>query len=298
MPLNIEIDPVLGDDVKSVTGETIGASQANSTDYTCEADGDNANGDAWIVPGTAVVYFEPGDSKKYLLNDQGDGTLKAPADGETGHEADQDEATGTIDYLTGAITTKWEGAPGQKVQTVAITGSPTSGNFKLAYPTGATKETATIATNATAATVQTRLNALSDITVTVAADQNGGPYTVTFTIPASDVKLLTSSNTFPDDDNAEVTVTAAAVMKADYQYFDEQKQYGPGTVPTTLRFRNDSVAANIVVAESDDGVNYELVGGRSVDPWNIATLSRVSLKQIKVASTSSGRLVGSQLGAI
>jgi hypothetical protein len=66
-----------------------------------------------------------------------------------------------------------------EVQTVTITGGPTGGTFTLTF-SGQT--TAAIAYNATAAQVQTALEALSnvnpgDVTVTGNA---GGPYTVTF----------------------------------------------------------------------------------------------------------------------
>ncbi|MFG2532714.1 hypothetical protein ACGFR7_32810, partial [Streptomyces sp. NPDC048516] len=66
-----------------------------------------------------------------------------------------------------------------EVQTVTITGSPTGGTFTLTWNS---QTTAAIAYNATAATVRTALEALSniapgDVTVTGSA---GGPYTVTF----------------------------------------------------------------------------------------------------------------------
>lgn len=66
-----------------------------------------------------------------------------------------------------------------EVQTVTVTGSPTGGTFTLTWNS---QTTAAIAYNATAATVRTALEALSniapgDVTVTGSA---GGPYTVTF----------------------------------------------------------------------------------------------------------------------
>lgn len=69
--------------------------------------------------------------------------------------------------------------PTNEVQTVTITGGPTGGTFTLTW-NGQT--TAAIAYNATAAAVQSALEALSniapgDVTVTGSA---GGPYTVTF----------------------------------------------------------------------------------------------------------------------
>lgn len=66
-----------------------------------------------------------------------------------------------------------------EVQTATVTGAPTGGTFTLTWNS---QTTTAIAYNATAATVQAALEALSnidvgDVTVTGAA---GGPYTVTF----------------------------------------------------------------------------------------------------------------------
>lgn len=83
-----------------------------------------------------------------------------------------------------------------------------------------------------------------------------------------------------------------------YRYFDEQKRYTAGAVPTTLRFRNDEEVADIIVAGSDDGNNWLQVGAEKVAAWDIASFGRVTQRQILVASTSAGRLVGSPLSAI
>lgn len=81
-----------------------------------------------------------------------------------------------------------------EVQTVTITGSPTGGTFTLTWNS---QTTAAIAYNATAATVRTALEALSniapgDVTVTGSA---GGPYTVTFggAYLGDDVAQMTAS---------------------------------------------------------------------------------------------------------
>lgn len=83
---------------------------------------------------------------------------------------------------------------GNEVQSVTITGAPTGGTFTLTY-SGQT--TSALAYNAAAATVQTALEALSnlapaDVVVTGAA---GGPYTLTFggTLAAANVAQLTAS---------------------------------------------------------------------------------------------------------
>lgn len=90
-------------------------------------------------------------------------------------------------FGTRSVTPVWhlDGPTGtDEIQTVTITGSPTGGTFTLTY---AGQTTAGIAYNASASTVQSALEALSnivpgDITVTGSA---GGPYTVLFDATAS-----------------------------------------------------------------------------------------------------------------
>ncbi|MGH4013167.1 MAG: hypothetical protein ACRDSL_04395 [Pseudonocardiaceae bacterium] len=103
--------------------------------------------------------------------------------------------------FTGATTTA-------EVQTVTITGTPTGGNFTLTFR-GAT--TANIAHNATAATVLTRLNALSTISegdVAVGGGPGPGtPYTVTFDPDMGDVPQMTAAHTFTGGTTPNVAVT-------------------------------------------------------------------------------------------
>lgn len=110
--------------------------------------------------------------------------------------------------LTGATTTA-------EVQTVTITGTPTGGNFTLTYR-GAT--TANIAYNATAATVQTRLNALATIDegdVTVGGGPGPGtPYTVTFDPDLGDVTQMTAAHTFTGGTTPNVAVTTTTAGAA------------------------------------------------------------------------------------
>lgn len=105
--------------------------------------------------------------------------------------------------LTGATTTA-------EVQTVTITGTPTSGNFTLTYRS---QTTANIAYNATAATMQTRLNALSTISeggVTVGGGPGPGtPYTVTFDPELGDVTQMTAAHTFSGGTTPNVAVTTS-----------------------------------------------------------------------------------------
>lgn len=94
-----------------------------------------------------------------------------------------------------------------EVQTVTITGGPTGGTFTLTF-SGQT--TAAIAYNATAAAVQTALEALSnvnpgDMTVTGSA---GGPYTVTFggQYLGDNVTQMTATGSFTGGTSPAVTV--------------------------------------------------------------------------------------------
>lgn len=102
------------------------------------------------------------------------------------------EFTGT---LAGTNVNQMVGSQRSEVQVIAISGTPIGGEFQLTY---AGQTTAVIAYNASAATVQAALEALSniapgDIVVTGAA---GGPWTVAFTgtLANQDVALITPVN--------------------------------------------------------------------------------------------------------
>jgi hypothetical protein len=85
---------------------------------------------------------------------------------------------------------------GNEVQTVTITGTPTGGTFTLTY---AAQTTSGIAYNATAATVKTALEALSNIAVGDITSVTGGPgpatpYVVTFGgVLSGDIAQMTAS---------------------------------------------------------------------------------------------------------
>lgn len=98
-----------------------------------------------------------------------------------------------------------------EVQTITTTGSPTGGTFTV---TEEGQTTTAIAYNATAATVQTALQALStigagNVTVTGSA---GGPYTVTFTgvLAGIGVTLMTSSGAALTGGTSPATATTRA----------------------------------------------------------------------------------------
>lgn len=118
----------------------------------------------------------------------------------------------------------------------------------------------------------------------------------------SHVATLSKTDYVNSTGTATFTGTRAASQHLfiQYKYFkaDSVRRYTAAAVPTTLRFQNDASDADIVVAESDDGTNWLQIGAGQVKKWGIANFERAAQRQLKVASTSSGRLIGSPISAI
>lgn len=100
------------------------------------------------------------------------------------------------------------GAGTSEVQTVTISGAPTGGDFVLVFGGDATTD---LAFNATAAAVQSALEALPGIgagNVTVAGSA-GGPYTVTFagTLATEDVAQMHATSNLTGGTSPSVAVT-------------------------------------------------------------------------------------------
>lgn len=117
------------------------------------------------------------------------------------------------------------GAGVSEVQTVTITGAPTGGDFVLDFNGKATTD---IAFNATAAAVQSALQALSTVgagnaTVTGSA---GGPYTVTFAgaLANQNVTVLTATGNFTGGTTPAVAVATTT----------------PGSAGSLLSFNDDT----------------------------------------------------------
>ena len=97
-----------------------------------------------------------------------------------------------------------------EVQRATITGTPTGGTFTLTY---AGQTTTAIAYNATAATVQTALEALSNIApldVAVTGGPGPGtPYTITFggTLASQDIAQMTAAHAFTGGAGPAIAIT-------------------------------------------------------------------------------------------
>jgi hypothetical protein len=99
------------------------------------------------------------------------------------------------------------GASVTTVQTVSLMGSPTGGTFTLTY-NGST--TSAIAYNASAATVQTAITALSSVGSGNAAVSGSGPWTVTFLNTSGvGVPLMTATSSLTGGTSPYVSVTGA-----------------------------------------------------------------------------------------
>lgn len=102
------------------------------------------------------------------------------------------------------------GAGTNEVQTATITGTPTGGTFTLTY---AGQTTTAIAYNATAAAVQTALEALSNIDPADVVVTGGPgvttPYTITFggKLAGRDVTAITGTGTFTGGTTPAITIT-------------------------------------------------------------------------------------------
>jgi hypothetical protein len=107
--------------------------------------------------------------------------------------------------------------PTTEVQTITITGSPTGGNYTLAS-TLADDPTATINHNASAATVQSRLEAILGEGNVVVTGSTGGPYTVTYAgdLAEENVPALTvGTNSLTGGSSPGVTIATGTAGGAD-----------------------------------------------------------------------------------
>ena len=158
-----------------------------------------------------------------------------------------------------------------EVQVVTLTGGPTGGTFTLTY-SGQT--TSAIAYNASAATVDAALEALSnigagDVAVTGSA---GGPWTVTFgtALAATNVAEMTASGASLTGGSVQTFVTTAVTASAGPNHWDTAANWSPVNVPITgddVRFEN-----------SDTDCLYGL------------DQTGVTLASLRIAMTYTGRL--------
>lgn len=164
-----------------------------------------------------------------------------------------------IDTFDPAVT-------GCEVQTVTITGTPTGGTFTLTF-SGQT--TASIARNATAAQVQTALEALSNIgagnVVCAGGPFPGSAVTVTFTgeLASTNVAQMTSTDSFTGGTSPASAVTtttpAWAWTNLGHTSRDDLPEFGfdGGDSDTKGTWQNSSVKT-VITSQVVDSVSFKL----------------------------------------
>lgn len=138
-----------------------------------------------------------------------------------------------------SLASIWPVNNGTGVQVATMGGSPTGGTFTLTYNSVAT---GTIAYNASAATVQTALNAISTAPVggVTVSGSAGGPWTITFPAGLATKGMLTAQN------GSLTGGTSPAVTLA---------ANGTDNRPTILAGKSDMAArANTVTSGSSVGI--------------------------------------------
>lgn len=191
--------------------------------------------------------------------------------------ADQPQMTASV-YSSGvtavfdlAVTVTAPVAGVNEQQLITLTGNPNGGTFTLTF-SGQT--TAGIAYNASAATVQTALQALSSIgsgnaTVTGSA---GGPWTVTFggTLAATNVAQMTASGASLTGGSAEALSVSTFVASSGPNHWDCAANWLPSGVPV-----------------NGDAVRFEL---GSVDCLYGLNQSTVTLASLRVSMAYTGKI--------
>lgn len=197
------------------------------------------------------------------------------------------------------VTTKI-GSGSNEIQVVTIGGTVTGGTFTLTY---AGQTTGNIAYNASAATVDAALEALSnigagDVTTT---GSDGGPWTVEFTgaLAATDVVPLIGDDTLLTATNEEQIITLASATGGTFTLsFGGQTTSGiaynaaAGTVETALEGLSTIGSSNVSVSGSAGGPwTVEFIGslrGTDVAQITIDASSLTGVLAASIAETTPG----------
>lgn len=151
-----------------------------------------------------------------------------------------------------------------EVQSVTITGAPTGGTFTLTF---SAQTTAAIAFNAAAATVQTALNALSNLDGVTVSGSAGGPYTVTFPAEMGNVAQMTGDGTNLTGGTAPAVAVATVTPGVAPSIDTGLWMYATG--PVTVRLGD--IQADAIVAHARNEITYyaDRIFAAYFDPCNL-----------------------------
>ena len=189
---------------------------------------------------------------------------------------DVQQMTGSGTSLTGAsvnVSVTQEAVTGvNEQQEIEIQGTPTGGTFTITY-SGQT--TGTIAYNAAAGTVDTALEALSnigvgDVTVTGSA---GGPWIVEFTtaLAETNVATMTADGAGLTYAGSQALTRSASVTPTGPNWFDDAENWSTGAIPTT--------GDTAIFEDSDVDCLYGLT-----------TQAAETLTELRIESSYTGRI--------
>lgn len=205
---------------------------------------------------------------------------------------------GSVESATVTTITAGGSAGSSEVQTVTITGGPTGGTFTLTFD-GQT--TSTIAYNASAATVETALEALSNITA-VAVTKSGWVYTVTFSDPSGNVSQMTGSGSSLTGG----TLTIATTQEAESGTNEKQLvslTNSPQGGTFTLTFDGETTsgiaynASASTVQTALEGLSTPVSGdftvtGNAGGPWTVEFKQNYAATNVDLMTGSGASLTG------
>ncbi len=167
---------------------------------------------------------------------------------------DQSTITGSGASLTGATVysdvVQAAQAPINEVQTIAFDAAPSGGTFTITYD-GQT--TAATAYNAATATVETNLEALSNIDAVAVSGAAGGPWVVEFqgTLAGTDVDLMTTDGASLTGADTQTSTLGAVTTPSSPNHYDVADNWHNPAAPSTptvpaagdtVIFRDNSVS--------------------------------------------------------
>lgn len=165
--------------------------------------------------------------------------------------------TGDGSNLTGGVgtieTTQSAAAPINEKQTVSLSPGVTGGTFTLTY---AGQTTAAISSSAAAATVETAVEALSNLDAVSVTGSSGGPWTVEFqgSLAATNVATMSGDGANLTGDDAQTLTVTTLVTPTGPHHWNEPANWDQNSVPTTaddVRIENSSSDILYGLTQSD-----------------------------------------------
>lgn len=217
-----------------------------------------------------------------------------------------DYSSGTSDHAVTVTTTPGSGSGSavNEQQTVTLTGVPTGGTFTLTF-SGQT--TSAIAYNASSATVQTALRALSSITGTNVnvSGSAGGPYTVDFvgSLAGADQPQMTADGSSLTGGSGQTIAVAEVTASAGPNHWDTAGNWLPSGVPANgddVRFEIGNVPCLYGLSQSSvtlASLNIAMSYTGKIGLNRVNTLGYLEYRTTELTIGASSILIGYGAGS-